>query len=261
MADPHITLTTDFGAGSSYVAAMKGVILGLNPAVRLIDLTHQIPPQDVRHAAYFLADSIPYFPVGAIHVVVVDPGVGTARRLLYAEVAGQRLLAPDNGCWTLIPGADRTNVAISLIEPRFWRSTVSDTFHGRDILAPVAAHLSLAVTPAELGPPVTDWIRLQEPPATRTEKGIIGEVVCVDHFGNLITNIPADQYLALAGQSIRVQVGIHAVERRVRTYGEAAAGTLVALISSSGRLEVAEVNGNAARRLQVGAGTPVTCMK
>lgn len=254
MADPLITLTTDFGADSPYVAAMKGVILTINPAARLIDLSHQIPPQDVRHAAYFLAESIPYFPRGTIHVIVVDPGVGTERRLLYAEVTGQRLLAPDNGCWTLIPAAESPAPVVHLAEARYWRSTVSNTFHGRDILAPVAGHLSLGIVPTSLGPKVADWVGLREPQARRTPQGLIGEVVFVDPFGNLITNIPG----AELAKSNRIIVGDHQVDRRVRTYGEAEPGTLVALVSSSGRLEIAEVNGNAARRLGVGVGTKVT---
>src|SRR5262249_14415902 len=146
-----MTLTTDFGEGSPYVAAMKGVLLSANPSLRLIDLGHAIPPQDVRHAAFFLAGCLPYFPPGTLHVIVVDPGVGTERALLHIEAGGHHLLAPDNGCWTL--AATRLTAASTrepgplvvrhLTEPRFWRHPVSATFHGRDILAPVAAYLSL----------------------------------------------------------------------------------------------------------------------
>src|SRR5436305_6475893 len=164
MPDPIITLTTDFGEDSPYVAAMKGVILGINPAVRLVDLSHQIPPQDVRHAAFFLASAIPCFPLGVIHVVVVDPGVGTDRALLYVDVAGHRLLLPDNGCWTLLARqAERPPSVLRLAESRFWRQVVSATFHGRDILAPVAGHLSLGVEPPSLGPVATSWVELAFP--------------------------------------------------------------------------------------------------
>src|SRR5262249_9589719 len=122
MPDPLITLTTDFGEESPYVAAMKGVILGINPAARLLDLTHQVPPQDVRHAAFFLAGAVPYFPPGTIHLAVIDPGVGTARAALYVEADGQRLLAPDNGCWTsLLKPASPAPRVIRLAEPRYWR--------------------------------------------------------------------------------------------------------------------------------------------
>src|SRR5436190_4562938 len=140
---PLITLTTDFGAASPYVAAMKGVVFSINPAARLLDLTHAIRPQDLRHASYFLATAVPFFPAGTIHVCVVDPGVGSERAALYAEAGGQRLVGPDNGIFTGVFRHAGGVVARKLCEPRFWRPTVSDTFHGRDIFAPVAAHLSL----------------------------------------------------------------------------------------------------------------------
>ena len=190
MADPIITLTTDFGEDSPYVAALKGVLLGLNPAARLVDLSHQIPPQDVRHAAYFLANALPYFPPGALHVVVVDPGVGSERALLYVELGGQKILAPDNGCWTLLPGAEGAAVGyIRLVQERPLAPDISATFHGRDILAPVAGHLSLGTIPEELGPPLEDWVRLEVPVPRSGLNRIAGEVVFIDHFGNLITPI------------------------------------------------------------------------
>ncbi len=137
MADPLVTLTTDFGNGSHYVAAAKGVILALNPEVRIVDLCHDIPAQDLRQAAFFLASTLHYFPPETIHVVVVDPGVGSNRPILYVELANLRVLVPDNGCWTwLIEGGRRRPRVIRLAEQRFWRSRVSSTFHGRDIFAP-----------------------------------------------------------------------------------------------------------------------------
>lgn len=251
-ADPIVTLTTDFGAGSSYVAAMKGVLLGLNPAVRLVDLGHAIPPQDVRHAAHFLASAVPCFPPGVLHVVVVDPGVGSDRAILYVELAGQRLLVPDNGCWTLLPGTPAR--VLRLAEPRYWRQPVSATFHGRDIFAPVAGHLSRGLDPAALGPPVADWVRLALPAPTVDADGLSGEVAVVDSFGNLISNVP----VALLGdRPARVTIAGWPVPQRVRTYAEAAPGSLVALISSSGMLEIAVVQGSAARQLGLGVGAPV----
>src|SRR5262249_53604766 len=159
MADPIITLTTDFGEDSPYVAAMKGVILTINPAARIVDLSHRLPPQDLRHAAFFLAESIAHFPADAIHIAVIDPGVGSERALLYVEVQSVRLLVPDNGCWTMLQGQPRR--VIQLTNKRYWRAEVSHTFHGRDILAPAAAHLSLGVDPISLGPVVTEWRRLE----------------------------------------------------------------------------------------------------
>src|SRR5215211_4556203 len=142
MTPPVITLTTDFGRASPYVAVMKGVILSINPLARLVDLTHDIRPQDVRHACYFLATAVPYFPPGTIHVCVVDPGVGSQREALYVEVAGQWMIGPDNGIFTGLCRQTKPACVRKLADRRFWRSHVSDTFHGRDIFAPVAAHLS-----------------------------------------------------------------------------------------------------------------------
>jgi S-adenosylmethionine hydrolase len=255
MPDPIITLTTDFGAAAPYAAAMKGVILALNPAACLVDLTHQVPPQDVRHAAFFLAAALPYFPPAALHVVVVDPGVGSDRALLYIEAGGRRLLAPDNGCWTLLDGAGAARV-IRLAEQRFWRQPVSATFHGRDILAPVAAHLSLGTDPAQLGPPVEQWVRLHVPEPRPVMNGYAGEVIFVDDFGNLITNIRADWQ---QGPDVLVvgQTTLTAGFRWVTSYAAAAPGALVALRSSVGLLEVAVTQGSAAKRLGAGVGTAV----
>lgn len=257
--EPLITLTTDFGGDSPYVAAMKGVILGLNPRARLIDLSHQIPPQDICFVAFFLRASIPCFPSEAIHLVVVDPGVGTERALLYVEVDGHRLLAPDNGCWTALIGpGSRPPIVFRLTERRFWRPTVSSTFHGRDILAPVAAHLSLGEDPRNLGPIVDDWVRLDSKPAIIEPGRLVGEVIFVDHFGNLITNIPGVAFIALADKRVEIMVGDHEISRRVRTYGEAEQGTLIALVSSADLLEVAVTGGSAAKKLGAIVGMPVS---
>jgi S-adenosylmethionine hydrolase len=256
-----VTLTTDFGGGSSYVAAMKGALLAVNPAARLVDLSHDLPPQNLVATAYFLADALPWFPPKTIHVVVVDPGVGTDRSLLCVEWREQQLLVPDNGCWTsLLAGGERPAV-YRLTERRFWRPVVSATFHGRDILAPVAGHLTLGVAPAQLGVRVKRWhsVNLPCPMATADDNNVTGalsisgEVVIVDRFGNLITNIPAD--ILSPDTTVRLPNGAN--PRLVKTYGEGEPGELVALIGSSGRLEIAVVNGSAARRLCSGLGTPV----
>jgi S-adenosyl-L-methionine hydrolase (adenosine-forming) len=254
VAGPVITLTTDFGEDSPYVAAVKGVLLGVNPDARLLDLSHQIPPQDLRHAAFFLASALPYFPPGVVHVVVVDPGVGTERAVLYVEVGGHRLLVPDNGCWTLLASrVGASPVVRRVTEPRWWPPSVSATFHGRDVFAPVAAHLSRGIDPGELGPVTTDWVRLALAEPRRTPEGWAGEVVFVDHFGNLITNVPGE----LVGRRRSVRVGDAEVTRWVRTYAEAEAGAAVALVSSNGFVEVAVVQGSAARRFGVQAGVAV----
>jgi S-adenosylmethionine hydrolase len=234
---------------------MKGVILGVNPAARLVDLTHEIPPQDVRYAAYFLANALLYFPTGTLHVVVVDPGVGTERAILYAEVAGQRVLAPDNGCLSSFLGEAGPPIVVRHVRAsRFWRPTVSPTFHGRDIFAPVAGQLSLGLNPARLGPVVSEWIRLETPEPKQTMNGIAGEVVFVDPFGNLISNIPAE---LVRRRPDVLRVGKRSLKRFawVRSYAEAKPGELAALISNNGRLEVAIVQGNAGRRLGARVGT------
>jgi S-adenosylmethionine hydrolase len=257
MNGTFLTLTTDFGTASPYVASMKGVILSLNPEARIIDLSHHIPPQDVRHTAFFVASALPHFPPEALHVVVVDPGVGGNRDVLYVEVGHQRLLVPDNGCWTLLHEGRPPVRVIRLTDQRYWRHPVSATFHGRDVFAPVAANLSLGLDPRKLGPPVGTWVRLHRPATTAGPEGILGEVVFVDHFGNLVTNVPGEAITQQAGRRW-VKVGGQEVPRFVRTYAEAEPGTLIALVSSDGWLEVAVSHGSAARRLQAGVGTVVS---
>jgi S-adenosylmethionine hydrolase len=252
-----VTLTTDFGRDSAYVAAMKGSLLSVNPQARLLDLSHDIAPQDLRQASYFLRSCVPHFPAGTLHVVVVDPGVGTDRVILYAETQGQRLLVPDNGCWTSLvqPAAPLTVVRVT--EQRYWRQRVSATFHGRDIFAPVAGHLSLGLDPRQLGPRAHDWVKLAAPVPVQADDSIVGEVVFIDRFGNLITNIPEAWCQLGPDRGLLVTVDGQHVPGHVRAYGEAAAGTLVTLISSVDTLEVAVTNGSAAERLGAKLGSVV----
>jgi S-adenosylmethionine hydrolase len=254
---PLITLTTDFGDASPYVAVMKGVILSLNPAARLIDLSHRVPPQGVRHADYFLGTAAPYFPKGTVHVAVIDPGVGSERNPLVVEAGGQLLVGPDNGVFTRAVKTLGEPVCVrKLAEPRFWLPAVSPTFHGRDVFAPVAAHLSLGADPAALGPPLDGMVELEPRSAACWGNRCRGEVQFVDEFGNLITNVPSANVAALP---IRVALGggDPRLIRWVRTYADAAPGELVSLFSSDGYFEVAVVNGSAAHRLGAGVGTPV----
>jgi S-adenosylmethionine hydrolase len=252
---PLITLTTDFGERSPYVAVMKGVVLSLNADARILDLSHLIPPQDVRSGNYFLATAVPYYPPGTVHVAVVDPGVGTQRGILLAEVAGQFVLAPDNGVLTGLFERHPPTTVRRLTEAKYWRPTVSATFHGRDIFAPVAAHLSLDPRPALFGVPVMEWVRLPGEPYRVEGERVVGSIQAIDHFGNLISNIPA---AAVPSAPSSVTVGGRDVPLCwVRTYGEAAAGELVGLVSSDGSLEIAIVNGSAAARLDIEAGAAV----
>ena len=200
---------------------------------------------------------MPQFPPHTIHVVVVDPEVGSARNALFVAVANQRLLVPDNGCWTLLAeGRDRPLRVVKLAEPQFWRTPVSPTFQGRDIFASVAAYLSLGVNPSQLGPPVTTWRELAWPVPHRTAKSISGEIIFVDHFGNLISNIPGHAVAGLPATA-RVIVADGVVASKVRTYADAPVGDLVSLVASSGLFEVAIVQGNAAVKLGLGVGAPL----
>jgi hypothetical protein len=252
-----ITLTTDFGTDSPYVAAMKGVLLGLSPDARLVDLSHSIAPQSVVQGAFFLAEAAPFFPDNTLHVVVVDPGVGTSRALLYAEAGGLRFLAPDNGVWTLAGTKLGVKRVLRLEDAAYWRANVSPTFHGRDILASVAGHLANGLDPQRLGPAVSSWVKLALPALVEDRQSVRGEVVYVDRFGNLITNIPGSAVEPTA----TVQISGTAIDCFVSTYGLAAPGTLVALLSSGGWLEVAVVNGSAAERLHAQTGTEVRLLR
>jgi S-adenosylmethionine hydrolase len=249
-----ITLTTDFGLADGYVGIMKGVILSIAPDVRLVDLSHEIAPQDVRQAAYVLARAVLYFPAGTIHLAVVDPGVGGRRRPLLVRTGRAFYVGPDNGLFTLAL-AESGAQAFELDRPAFWRPAVSRTFHGRDIFAPVAAHLATGVPPERLGRPITDPVRLELPqPARHPDGRLTGQVVYVDRFGNLISDVPAAWVVGgrwrgeIAGQQIAGLSG---------TYAEAAPGALVALIGSEDTVEIAVRDGNAAQQLVVRAGEPV----
>jgi S-adenosylmethionine hydrolase len=257
MTPPLITLTTDFGRTSPYVAVMRGVILSINPNANVIDLTHDIRPQDVRHANYFLGTAVPYFPAGTIHVCVVDPGVGSARAAICVEGKGRVLVGPDNGVFTDLTRCCASVVVYKLTATRFWRTpTPSDTFHGRDIFAPVAAHLSLGTPATELGQVHTDPVKLPIRYAVTFGKRWSGEVQFIDDFGNVITNVPACKLKSLP---VRVTLGGAplGVLRWVRAYSEAAPGELVCLFSSDGFFEIAEVNGTAVRKLGAEVGTAV----
>ena len=251
-----LTLTTDFGEASPYVAVMKGVILSINPSTTLIDLSHQIAPQDIRHASYFLATALPYFPSGSIHVAVVDPGVGTDRAILLAKLEAQYLLAPDNGLATMLFDRHPPTKIWKLTESKYWRSSISSTFHGRDIFAPVAAHLTLERKPERFGVETTEWQRLAGEPFRTEGNRLLGSIQFVDHFGNLISNIPA-RSLSTAPERISVAGQLIDGLRWVRTYGEANPGDVVGLASSDGFGEIAVVNGSAAQRLNISAGAPI----
>lgn len=255
-----ITLTTDFGAGSSYVAAVKGVILSINPQARLIDLSHSIAPQNICQAALLLADAAPWFPPDTIHLAVVDPGVGSSRRIVYAQFGLQHFVAPDNGLLSRLALAASPSTIRTVTEPEYWLPQVSSTFHGRDIMAPVVARLSLGLEPSRLGPAQHELVLLDWREARVTEKRIEGAVQQIDAFGNLITNIPADALTNVPRGEEQVAIACDEHETRgiFATYSDQPAMTLIALVGSSGKLELAIVGDSAAIMLGVGVGTPVT---
>jgi S-adenosylmethionine hydrolase len=254
-----ITLTTDFGPSSPYAAAMKGVVLSINPAATLVDLTHGIRPQDVAQAAVVLDDVAERFPPGTIHVAVVDPGVGTDRAIVYARIRGQQYVCPDNGLLSRLARRSAPERIIRLENPAYWLTPVSATFHGRDIMAPVAAHLSLGLDPGLLGARADLAGRLDWPEPRQSADRIDGVVLEIDSFGNLITNITAD---LLAGRPTDgraiVVCGIYETYGIYSAYAQNPQGTLIALIDSGGRLELAIVGENASRQLDIRVGTPVT---
>jgi S-adenosyl-L-methionine hydrolase (adenosine-forming) len=264
MKRPLITLTTDFGLSDSYAAQMKGAILTIAPDAVLIDVTHKIPAQDRGVAAAMLADAIGAFPVGTIHLVVVDPGVGTARRAVAVEAHGPadagelRFVAPDNGVLTRVLQGRSIVRAVELTEPRFWRENVSRTFHGRDVFGPVAAHWSLGVDLAEFGPPLeSPLIKLSLPETIRQGQSLCGEVLRTDAFGNLITNIAAAQLPEAYWPRLTVEIGTQRIEGMSRAYQDRPAGELVAVIGSSGLLEIAVCCGHAGEILAAWSGDKV----
>lgn len=269
-----ITLTTDFGTEDPYVGIMKGVILGLSPQASLVDLTHAVGPQQVLQGSFLLGTAYRYFPPGTIHLAVVDPGVGTGRRALAVQGGGYYFVAPDNGLlshvlWELgLRSRSRgkrpvpTNVgpgvtAVSLTNPRFWLHPVSSTFHGRDIFAPVGAHLSLGIGLEELGDEVSSLLLYPLSRRQRQRDGtLLGQVLHIDHFGNLITDIKGED---LPGDPLSIVVGGRTIHGLSPSY---AAGTvhepsLLAMVGSAGYLEVSARNGSAAALLGVGPGDPV----
>jgi S-adenosylmethionine hydrolase len=256
-----LTLTTDFGAEGPYVAAMKGIILGLAPGTQLVDVSHSIAPQNILEGAFVLAAIVDAFPKGTVHLAVIDPGVGTDRRLIAAAIADQWFVLPDNGLISGLLRDRRPREVREITNPAICRPIVSATFHGRDILAPAAAHLLLGRDPVELGPAREKWITLRNFEPQVDNHGILGEVLFRDAFGNLITNITADRIASAPPETWTIEIAGARISGLCRTYGDRPQGTLIALINSTGWIEVAVVNGDAARQLTVGPGATVWVRK
>ena len=258
-----VTLTTDFGTRDGYVAAMKGAMLSAAPDVRLVDVTHDVPAQDVMEAAFVLRQVVGHFPAETVHLVVVDPGVGTARRAIAARFrAGgrpQRFVGPDNGLLALLVDDDRLEAVVELDRPDAWgRRAPSATFHGRDVFGPVAARLAAGAALDDVGSPVTDVTPMHWPLPRTDDQGIDGMVLHVDQFGNCITNVTAEDLARCArGRGVKCYAGSAVIGTHAATYGDAAVGDPVLVVGSSGHLEVAVNRGHAASLLSVARGAPV----
>ncbi|MCS6906604.1 MAG: SAM-dependent chlorinase/fluorinase [Anaerolineales bacterium] len=254
-----ITLTTDFGLRDSHVGAMKGVIWSIAPQAQVVDITHLITPQNIQEGAQILRRAAPYYPAGTIHVAVVDPGVGTARRPIAGRLGDHYVVGPDNGIFTALleyhESLGNPVEFVHLTRSQYWRAQVSFVFHGRDIFAPVAAHLANGVSLEALGDPITDVVRLVFARPLPIPNGLRGEVTHIDHFGNIYTNVMRTD---IGGRAVsEVRLAGCTISEFVNTFGERLPGTLVSLFGSSEHLLVCEVNGNAARRLGVKLGEPV----
>jgi len=269
-----ITLTTDFGLSDAYVAAMKGVILGINPEATLVDICHTVKPQNISQAAFVLSTAYHFFPRKTVHLVVVDPGVGTERRAIILRTPSADFVAPDNGVLSYVIQESSTQLvtdndnnsrqqrelerileAVEITRSQFWRTPVSPTFHGRDIFAPVAALLSLGFPPINFGEAITSLTMLPLPqPYRRPDNSLVGHVLHIDNFGNLITSIKSSD-LPPAREPITVEIGDQVISELSRTYAEGKG--LLALIGSSGYLEISLRGGNASAFLDAEVGSEV----
>jgi S-adenosylmethionine hydrolase len=273
---PIVTLTTDFGTADGYVGTMKGVILSVVPSAQLVDISHEIRPQDVRQTAYVLYTAYPFFPPHTVHLVVVDPGVGSSRRPVALRTPSGTFVGPDNSVFSYVMAREPAVALVELADPRYRLPQVSHTFHGRDIFAPAAAHLASGVPIGALGPPVSDPVIFPSPRLEISPAGIVGEVLHADHFGNVITSIGllvwSEQDLLLEpafgesgdGQHVHFRAGgatVVVAGQEIagvhRTYVDVATGEALALVGSEGHLEIAVREGSAARSLGLRLGDQV----
>lgn len=250
-----VTLIADFGLQGEYSGAMKGVILKINPACRVIDVTHRIAPQNVVQAAFVLKNIYPYYPGGTVHVVVVDPGVGTKRRAIILKKGAQFFVGPDNGVFTLVLSAEGKTEGYEITRKEFFLSPFSSTFQGRDLFAPVAGHLSLGKDPKKFGPRAENFIKIKWPQPEFRGNKLLGRILWADAFGNLIMNISRQEYGPLIeGKPIRISGQGWRIDRVYRTYGEVQPGRPMALFGSSEMLEIAVNQGSARKALGLKPG-------
>ncbi len=258
---PVVTLTTDFGLKDPYVAEMKAAILGICPAATIVDVTHLVEKFDVREGAFMLASAAPFFPEGTVHVAVVDPGVGTQRRPIVIQTGKCFFVGPDNGVMALAAQAQGIKQIRQLESRRFMLPHVSGTFHGRDIFAPTAAHLANGVLVAEFGPLLSEFVEPSYAKVVRDKDSVAGEVLHVDDFGNIITNIPSQETKDFQGV-VQVELPQTALELKLsRAYGNVKPHMPVALVDSQGYLEIALNQGSAAAKFSVKAGDQVKLVR
>lgn len=250
-----ITVTTDFGLRDPYVGMMKGVILSINPEARIIDISHQVKAGNIRHAASLIQEACVFFPKDTIHIGVVDPGVGSDRRPILVKTEDHYFIGPDNGLfWPIIQSNEHVDI-VHLTKDDYFLPNVSHTFHGRDVFAPVAAHLSNNINPLKMGTVVTDPVQLQLPVVQRRGKVLTGQIMRVDNFGNIITNIrKKDLDTHIGTEQPEIKLGNLVVENVHETYAETEEGDLLALIGSSGYLEIAVNLGRACDGTGVATG-------
>ncbi len=259
VANPIITLTTDYGTNDHLVGTMKGVILKINPDVTIVDITHNVTPYDLLDGAMAIGSAYSYFPPKTVHVVVVDPGVGTERRPLLVSAQNQYFIAPDNGVLSMVFEREDNIVVRHANVEHYYLSPVSKTFHGRDIFAPVAAWLTKGWQTASMGDEIADYKKFSMPRPKAADGGMKGVVLRVDAFGNLITNFRLEHLAENAQENgnFQMQLGSHTVSKLVDTFARGGAGEPIAYIGSGGFIEIGINKGSAARSLALGRGTPV----
>jgi S-adenosylmethionine hydrolase len=258
MSAPTVTLTTDFGLSDHFVGVMKGVILGIEPGARLVDITHQIQPFEITEGAFVIAQAYRYFPRRTVHVIVVDPGVGSTRRPILAEMGGQYFIAPDNGVLSMIYAREPKTRVRHVTNDHYFLKPVSSTFHGRDIFAPVAGHLASGVSAARFGKKIEDYVKIPVDKPTRTSKRAwTGTILKIDRFGNLITNIHIDDFPEIKSRPFDLNAGLEQISRFAKTFADCPPGELAVIVGSSGYLEVAANQESAAKKLGCAAGSPV----
>ncbi|MEE2909180.1 MAG: SAM-dependent chlorinase/fluorinase [Candidatus Poribacteria bacterium] len=257
-----ITLTTDFGLTDTYVGEMKGVIFQINPQAQIIDITHNIPPQDLSSAAFQINNAYQYFPEGSIHIIVIDPSVGSQRRSIVCQTEKAIFVCPDNGICTKIFEQEKLTRTIEITNPNFCLRQISRTFHGRDVFAPVAAHISCGVSLTDLGPEISDITRLSIPQPKITDNEIIGKIIWIDNFGNAITNVSMETLKSTSFDTkCTIQIAGIEIDHLSSFYDESGIGSTLALVNSSGNIEIAVNQGSASSTLNIKVGEKILFLK